>query len=368
MKRAKVLFISWLLLIGCSQALLAQNMFISAKLTPEIGDTLYYQTDELPQRITISPPGENQLWNFTSLLAPFLENQHVSSSGDHLEIAGSGTHRNTYEVQKNGLIWKSSSTLSVGNTQLNHTWTSKDGIPLPSWQMNYQDDLDFEAQYSCKFSAAEVPQSWQRSMPAKTDSVRIQLLINRNMTADANGTIMLTGGSRYKVSRIRVEDLVTKELWIKKSGRWTDITATLRLDDLAPEKSRSYHFIAEGSGGIVCSIETAPSGSVKQVQFLTPKEQANLMDKVVPSQWLYAYPNPALSVVRFKFLDIPSGQYTIRFYDILLRNLMERKYNVTGNETVEININQLNKGTYLFSLIDENGKKIVTKRLIIIKP
>ncbi|NND34274.1 MAG: T9SS type A sorting domain-containing protein [Saprospiraceae bacterium] len=367
MQQAKSLLISWLLLLGFSQALISQSTFISARLTPESGDTLYFQTDELPRRISISPPGENQLWNFTSLLAPYLENQFINNPGEQLEVSRNNV-RNLYEVQKKGLIWKGGTSFVVGKTQINHKWSSDAGVPLPSWQMKYQDDLDFESTYSCVFSAVDIPQNWRSAIPRGVDSVRVTIMVTRSMTADATGTIMLTGGSRYNVHRIRVEDVLIKKLWIKKSDTWTDLTNTTGLDDLLPEKTRSYHFISDEQGGIVCSVDLASDGDVTQVQFITPTEQANSMRKVVPSQWLFAYPNPALSVVRFKFLDIPSGKYTIRFYDILLRNLMEREYNLAGSETVEININQLEKGTYLFSLVDENGKKIVTKRLIVIKP
>jgi hypothetical protein len=368
MRQGKVLFICMLCSLSYVQATWAQNPLMSQARAPRVGDTLYYQTDELPHRIIISPPGQDQLWNFTSLLAPFLQTEIVAGSNEQIMVGQQDDQKDTYEVQEDGLIWKRSSSLVVGKTQINHLWQSEEGIPLPSWEMAYQEDRDFEALYSCTFSAGDAPRVWQKAIPAGTDSLKVLLLINRSMTADATGMLMLTGGSRHSVQRIRVEDLVNKKLMGKKNGSWADIGNSSGLTDLLPEKTLSYQFISKQGGGTVCNVKTDQSGKPTLVQFSIPKEQAALMKKLVPSQWLFAYPNPALSVVRFKFLDVPAGRYVIRFYDILLRNLLEKEYQVSGDETVEININHLVKGTYLFSLIDENGKKVVTKRLIVIKP
>ena len=34
-------------------------------------------------------------------------------------------------------------------------------------------------------------------------------------------------------------------------------------------------------------------------------------------------------------------------------------------ETVEVNLSNFDKGTYLYSLVDKNGTKLITKRLIV---
>ena len=72
--------------------------------------------------------------------------------------------------------------------------------------------------------------------------------------------------------------------------------------------------------------------------------------------------------VRFKLFDLDAGQYQIRFYNILGKRLFERTYDLAGTETIELNIGHLEKGTYLYSLLDKNGNKLITKRLIVLKP
>jgi hypothetical protein len=190
------------------------------------------------------------------------------------------------------------------------------------------------------------------------------------MTVDASGTLYLGNGYREEVQRFKVEDHLTKKLWAKKvDGNWQDITSLVRLEDLLPEHHISYHFVSLESGGNICSVFLDQNGTPRRASFLIPKEQSKYYKTAVNNnQWIFAYPNPALSYVRFKFLDVPTGEYTLRFYDVFMRNLLEKKYTINGEETVEISISHLEKGPYLYSLVDRTGKKIVTKRLIVIKP
>ena len=367
------IILAYCVILLMSTGLMGQNVPMSTEAIPHSGDSLFYLTDNLPYRILMSSPGEDQFWNFSSLLAPYIKSQEARSTEKDLDaklqIGNSSDGWSYFEPQAKGLIWKGADRWPVGKTMVNRKWWSVEGVPLPSWDMNYSEDIDFESVYETTLSLHEIPEGWKSALPKGTDSIRVSALINRSMMVDATGTILLAGGSRHDVRRLRVEDLVNKKLWaIGKTGGWQDITSLTRLEDFLPERQLSYYFVAREDQGIVCTVFMDKDGKPNRVDYLVPKEQVKYYKKISSTQWLLAYPNPALAVVRFKFLEIPPGKYTIRFYDILLRKLLEREYEVTGNETVEININHFSKGTYLYSLIDEKGNKLVTKRLIVIKP
>ena len=83
---------------------------------------------------------------------------------------------------------------------------------------------------------------------------------------------------------------------------------------------------------------------------------------------LVAYPNPAIDDVRIDFFNLPASNYTLKIYNILGIVVWEKKYSISGDRSEKINLNDLRKGTYLYSLINETGKIISTKRLMIMRP
>lgn len=350
----------------------AQLPFVHSQSGLKPGDSIFYQIDELPRRINITAPGRDQVWNFGSLLSPYLEYQTIQiPTGDptFLQVHSDRGVKQYVTLSTKSMIWNGSNRLMIGKTHVIQSWWSDTGLPLPSLDLAYQDDEDYSALYQCTMPASQAPVNWRNNLPSGIDSVRISALIDRSMSVDATGMLFLGGGYRQEVQRFRVEDLINKKLWVKKAqGTWQDVTSLVRLDDFLPEKTLSYHFISLENGGNICSVFLDPNGTPVKVTFLTPRELTRGLKTALASQYVYAYPNPALSIVRFKFLDIPPGDYSIKFYDVFMRSLFDKKYALTGEETVEINISQLEKGPYLYSLVDETGKKIVTKRLIVIKP
>ncbi|MCB0623208.1 MAG: T9SS type A sorting domain-containing protein, partial [Saprospiraceae bacterium] len=83
---------------------------------------------------------------------------------------------------------------------------------------------------------------------------------------------------------------------------------------------------------------------------------------------LFAYPNPAIEEVRFDFNGLLPGNYDLKIYNILGQLVWERNFWLAGNRTEKVNLARLRKGTYLYSLVDSNGKTLATKRLMIVRP
>ncbi|MCB0669243.1 MAG: T9SS type A sorting domain-containing protein [Saprospiraceae bacterium] len=351
---------------------LAQLPFVVSQAFPDPGDTIFYQVDELPKRISISAPGRNQFWNFGSLLGPYLQYQVIQSSSDRNDImhfAGDQGSKNSFSEEATTLILRSANSLKVGKTEIKAQWTTNEGLPMPSADMDYQDNHEFSALFQTALPADAAPTNWKPYLANGIDSIRISILVDRKMEVDATGMLFLINGYRQESERFRVEDNLTKKIWTKKeNGDWQDVTSLTRIPDLQPEQRISYHFVSLETAGNICSVLLDENGSPQQVTFVIPKEQSGYYKTAANSQWLLAYPNPALSYVRFKFLDLSPGEYTLKFYDVFMRGLFEKKYQVSGNETVEINISHLEKGPYVYSLQDKTGKKITTKRLIVIKP
>ena len=83
---------------------------------------------------------------------------------------------------------------------------------------------------------------------------------------------------------------------------------------------------------------------------------------------VYAYPNPAINDVRFEFSNLPPAKYKLKVFNILGMTLMEEDYQLSGFKTVKWDVSKLRKGTYLYSLVNNEGKTIATRRLMVIRP
>jgi hypothetical protein len=341
-----MLFFFWSLI--SNHASFGQLPFVISQSIPTVNDSLFYQIDDLPRRINISRPGQQQVWTYNTLVGPYLQfqtSQASNASADEIQLSSDQGLKQYYTTDEKTLIQRGISRMMVGKTLINRTWISVEGLALPSLDMDYQDDHDFSAVFQNAMTLAETPQVWKSNLPAGMDSIRVSILVDRNMTVDASGTLYLGNGYREEVQRFKVEDHLTKKLWAKKvDGNWQDITSLVRLEDLLPEHHISYHFVSLESGGNICSVFLDQNGTPRRASFLIPKEQSKYYKTAVNNnQWIFAYPNPALSYVRFKFLDVPTGEYTLRFYDVFMRNLFEKKYTINGEETVEISIIHLEK-------------------------
>jgi len=66
--------------------------------------------------------------------------------------------------------------------------------------------------------------------------------------------------------------------------------------------------------------------------------------------------------------NFPEGAYTLKVKNILGEVKVEKTINFVATDYFPIDISNLRKGSYFYSLEDANGNTISTKRLIIIKP
>ena len=83
---------------------------------------------------------------------------------------------------------------------------------------------------------------------------------------------------------------------------------------------------------------------------------------------IYVSPNPAISDVRFEFFNLSPGTYKLSIYNIIGQEEWSKMYTINGNYTEQVDISKLKKGAYLYSLKDERGRTLSTKRLMVIRP
>lgn len=81
----------------------------------------------------------------------------------------------------------------------------------------------------------------------------------------------------------------------------------------------------------------------------------------------YVYPNPSFGDIKLKIQDFEEGDYTFEIYNVIGKTLYSESITVNSDSIVkQFRLKGLSKGTYLYSILDESGSRVQSKRLTIV--
>ena len=137
-------------------------------------------------------------------------------------------------------------------------------------------------------------------------------------------------------------------------------------DLLGETITTSYQFYGDEDEEILADLTYDDEGALINASYkgeiTTSAQEIDFKDVGVKT-----YPNPTYGDVTFELTNLPKGDYSVVLYNIIGKRLWSNQFN--NNSTVmNVNLSHLKKGTYLYSIIDGNGRKVTTKRLMIITP
>lgn len=353
---------------------------------PEVGDTLITAVDNLPSGIEITEGGGDQTWDFSGLQAPFsrrviygeamdgsagpsfpnatLVANIVEGAEGYFEITGS-------TVELIGLF--GADPLDLGLEILTRFDPSVTERRAP---MNFFDVNQTEAALLLPFSTDDLPGGILDQLPITPDSLRIRIVTERLDVVDAWGTITIPDGTydvlREKRTEVRETRLDAKLGFLD----WQDITdlAIASLPDegaefLGEDTTITHNYFADGVKEAIAVVTlndeetTALSIEFKSDDITTSVQNANALQPGV-----YAFPNPATVNVRFEFSNLEPGNYDLKLFNIVGAEVWSDRLYINGSRAIKIDISRLKKGTYLYNLINDSGKTLTTRRLIVLRP
>lgn len=352
---------------------------------PAVGDTLRTAVDGAPEGIQITGPGGNQMWDFSSLQGVVAEAViRPASEGMNADLFPNANL--LFPIGDDGMGGESYATTNASSYQLTG-YVGPDpanlGIivrvpfspPIIERRspMNFFDVNNTEYAILVAFPTDSLPSEITNDLPIVPDSIRLRVAANRTDVVDGWGTLTIPGGTyevlREKRTEIR-ETIVEARVGIGPFATWVDVTEFLGSDFLGPDTLTTYLFVSNQEKENIAEVtvtndaEEAPiSVTYKSNDVITNVRYVN-----TGRADIFAYPNPAINNVRINFLNITPGNYTFRIFNILGKEVVNKKYNINGNRTVGIDIDTLQKGTYLYNLTDGRGKILKTKRLMVIRP
>ena len=350
---------------------------------PVAGDSLISATDGMPFGINIGNSGGNQTWDFRSLQG--ISNTTVYKNASEGQFSNSFPNASLVVIGLAGTetYYQSSATSfdligfhGNGGIDLAPVVEVKYNPPTKVRRapLKYQDSYSDNTSLTVPFSGEDIPSEFTDSLPFTPDSVRLNFVSNTTIEVDAWGVAQIPGGS-YEVLRTKTIELRKTMLEVKLGfgpfAAWVDISDQVPFFDfIGLDTLKTYSFLSDLAKEPIAELQVNPEDD--SVVFVTYKSNdvvSNVSYLNTGRPDLLVYPNPAIDHVRFELLNLPSGIYTVRVYNLLGQTLWQENHQVNGpKKTVRVNFSKFSKGTYLYSLTNDRGKTITTKRLVIIRP
>jgi hypothetical protein len=371
-----------LLLLLLSLSSVAQITVTNASF-PDVGDVMITAVDNLPSGIVVTEAGIDQSWSYMNLESPFNMSTSLLPAeqgpgafaypgADYYTPFGDNVVAYYKVTDSEVLILGLYGADPIG---LGFETASRFEPPLPVRRspMIFLDVNQLEYDISIAIDADELPAAILENFPITPDSLRIRANINRLDIVDAWGTLTIPGGIYDVLREKRTEDREVRLDAKLPIFDWTDVTDIalefLPIDGLGESTSVSYHFISNEAIEPIAVLEmNADETAVSRVEYKANDVSSNVQTVTDLKPGVYAFPNPAIVNARFEFTNLPKGKYKLRILNILGVEVWSRNYQISGNVTEKVDISSLRKGTYLYSLSNEDGKIITTKRLIVIRP
>ncbi len=351
---------------------------------PDLGDTLRTAIDAMPS-VDLLGPGGDQEWDFTSL-SGIVQEQVV-------QLADSGEFFD--EFPEADLLITSAANIDAGEFYYDKTSTTYSNMgfvgpdpanfglnvlarldpPLTERRapMNFFDVNTADTDITIAFDADILPPEISDSLPVAPDSLRFRIAIDRLDVVDAWGTMAIPGGTFDVLREKRTEQRETRLdvlVGIGPFSEWIDITDVIGLDFLGIDTTITYNFFSEDAKEAIAvvTVDNVTDDPIR-VEYKSNDIVSGVNYVNTGKADIFASPNPAITEVRFEFLNLKKGIYRLKIFNILGVEVFSERHDIsTNHKAIGVDLTNFKKGTYLYSIIDERGKTITTKRLIILKP
>ncbi|HLP94192.1 MAG TPA: T9SS type A sorting domain-containing protein [Saprospiraceae bacterium] len=354
---------------------------------PAVGDSLVYSLDQDPLGVNpATPPGGPQIWDFTALqiddessvvYRPAASgNQVANFPGADLMVGGQTgeTYFNLTAQKFEVLGYAGGDPTGFG---LNVVAKFLPSVVERKAPLNFFDINQQSTNLVLPFSTEGLPDSLFQGAPFVPDSIRIRISTERLEVVDGFGTCQIPGGT-YPVLRQKRTEYTTTGMDIKVPFLgWVDLSTIIGGGGggggiggfIGTDTTITYRFLSntekEDIAVATMSADLSTVVSMRYKQLATTPVIEPVVDF---SGSIQAFPNPAVEWVRFDCTNITPGEYTLKIFNILGKQVWKKNYTLSGTTSFRLDLDDFKKGTYIYSLVDKAGNSVGTKRLVILKP
>ena len=354
---------------------------ISNLTLPEVGDTLRTAFDAVPPSLDLGSTGGDKTWDFSGLQGLSMETIILDASTGvnfgsfptaNQRVEVTATQEVYYNKQENLVELIGFAGDDPFGFGLQSVLTYEPARVERSLPLNFEDENSSSSRLQITIPASALPQEVLDQLPTTAiDSVKLTVDIDREDNVDAWGDLTLPAKT-FGALRERRYEITNSSLEVKLGNLpWSDVTDLVinSYPELAPDTSLNYYFWGDVKEPLaIVDVNPLDETDVISVTYKTDMTTVDIPYIKRNKVDLIAYPNPAIEEVRFDFRNLNNGNYKLKIFNILGQEVWSNGYRISGNQTIIVDLEDLRKGTYLYSLVDQYEKVLTTKRLIVLRP
>jgi hypothetical protein len=337
---------------------------------PAAGDTLSYALDTAPE-ISLSPPGENQIWDYSNLENTF-ESEEIyldASAGmasdsfpnaDLVLIVGENNER-YFTVEENCIEEISLIGNNIISDFLMVSPKYQDPPKVRRAPISYGDIFSDDIRFGIALDSEEIPDTLLELLPFTPDSVRISFNSTVNDTVDSWGTLHLPGES-FEALRIKsnttIEFILELKLFIWIPINLSQIEGVDSLLNTLPQNT--YRFVGNDAKEILATINMDADEQILSVQYKNSPITSGNENFEILNQ-IKIFPNPAFDKITI-FLENQASISQIRILNIHGKEYLNDHLLYKSN--IDLNISSFPAGLYFIQYFDQNSEYIGVSRFL----
>ncbi len=371
-----------LLLIGTFITVLSfAQITVTDAVFPAAGDLLFTSRDSATVGVVITPPSATaQVWDFPYYWPQSADTTEIlaASAGSAFAdfpdadiilnfLGGEGyydTDNSTLELL--GFAGDVGFGIPVDLLVLFNPTSVQMSAPI-SYPYTFNDSYAFTQ----TLSADVLPFLDSLGLPIEIDSVRLNYSADRIDEVDAWGELTTYTGT-FDVLRMKKEEITNTEIEILTDlpivgPTWVDPgTLGFEVPGSGLDTTYTYDFISAADKEAIMSVNMDAEQNITSINYKVDPDNLYVNTNDIPdhSYTIKAYPNPVVNQLNIELQNLPAGVYTVQLYSILGNKIIEQQYDEGADARLQLDVSHLKQGSYLYSIANQSGEILTTKRFV----
>ena len=341
---------------------------------PKPGDSLTFFRDIIEPDTRLGQ-GTNQVWDLSYLETPIYQTKTFEKSPFYKQSSQAGKvfsfgdaeikylyERHDDGIREIGFLLPG----AMGGAKSVPVFYDKT-IPLTPGSLAYGQQSRHKVSFEYELDKQALPANLQSDLTKGIRRIRISGSKTIERLTDAWGSLFLPG-EILQANRVRVSEKVIVRIYDAENGKLIPFFDDNMISQVCPFrlKNQYYEFWSREHSSVTAKIQSDPSGKIRTIEYQPKVRRGTGINLNAGRNDFVLSPNPTYNIAKVYISNQKPGKYALAIFNIIGKKLWHQPIEVDGPAIIKENFGFLPKGTYLLSLMDENGNIIRTIRLMII--